>query len=349
MIIDPILTTRPPQIGPADAEQLCASLYGMAMSAHEVGGERDRNFRMTADNGQQYLLKISNPAETPDMVNLQTSALDYILAKDPGVCVPRNVKTCDGSAETKLTLADGRDSIVRLLTYLQGTPLINTEPTTQQRQALGAGLARLNLALCGFSHPASHHELPWNVSIAEKLKPMIATIEEPARRALLDRFMADYEGAVMPILPGLRAQVIHNDFNLGNVLVEADRPDVIAAIIDFGDIVHAPLVGEVATAAAYQFARCDDPLTGAAEFIGAYDRVIPLTPDEREIVADLVAARLMITVLITQWRASRYPENRTYIMRNNALAWDGLERLGQLSRDQARARLLHHCDTGEQP
>jgi Ser/Thr protein kinase RdoA (MazF antagonist) len=188
----------------------------------------------------------------------------------------------------------------------------------------------------------------WNVAAAHRLNGMIDSIADASRRKLVQRFMADYEAKTLPQLSSLRAQVIHNDFNLGNVLVNPDQTDEVAAVIDFGDAVHAPLVGEIATAAAYQLADGTDPLLSAAEMIGAYHELLPLTKAEQTVLLDLVAARLVITVLITEWRAARYPENRQYIMRNNGLAWAGLEHLARLSPDEASRQLLQFCISGDE-
>ncbi|WP_375195186.1 phosphotransferase [Sphingobium sp.] len=348
MLLDPTLTTQPPQLAAQDAEALVRRHYGRDMRAQELSGERDRNFRMEAPDGAQYLLKISNPAEARDIVNLQTCALNHIRGNDPALPVPHVVPALDGAHETPIMLDDGRASILRMLTFLPGMPLIQSRRSTPQRRALGRCLARLDLALDGFTHPAARHNLLWNVAAAHRLNGMIDSIADEPRRALVQRFMLDYEDRVLPRLSSLRAQVIHNDFNLGNVLVDPERADEVAAIIDFGDVIHAPLVGEIATAAAYQMANGDDPLLSAAEMIGAYDAVLPLREEERAVLLDLLSARLVITVLITEWRAARYPENSAYIMRNNGLAWAGLEHIGQLSREQATRKLLQYCVSGSE-
>ncbi len=64
--------------------------------------------------------------------------------------------------------------------------------------------------------------------------------------------MTRFTEHVLPRLGSVRAQVIHNDYHLYNVLVAPDDHERIVGIIDFGDMVHAPLVGELATAAAFQ-------------------------------------------------------------------------------------------------
>jgi hydroxylysine kinase len=150
---------------------------------------------------------------------------------------------------------------------------------------------------------------------------------------------------VLPRLASLRSQVIHNDYHFYNVLVAPDDHARIVGIIDFGDMLYAPLVGEVATAAAFHMAG-DDPFEGPAQFVAAYHAALPLTGAEQEIVCDLMATRHLITVLISEWRAARYPENRAYIMRHNPAAWDALSLMADLSRDTARDRLLSGVRTG---
>jgi len=346
MLIDPTLTTQPPQLTAQDAEALAKKVYGKTLQAHELGGERDRNFRMVGPDSD-FLLKISNPAEAADIVDLQIGVLNHLRDKAPSLPVPHMVATLEGAYTAPIQLDDGRSSMLRMLTFLPGLPLVQSPRTTAQRRALGRFLAQLDQALDGFEHPGAQHDLLWNVAAAHRLRGMIDSIADAPRRKLVQQFMDDYEATTLPQLSSLRAQMLHNDFNLGNVLVNPDRTDEVAAVIDFGDIVHGPLVGEIATAAAYQLADGADPLLSAAEMIGAYHEVLPLNAAERAIILELVAARLVITVLITGWRATRYPENRTYIMRNNGLAWAGLEHIAQLPREEASRQLLQFCPSGD--
>ena len=83
-----------------------------------------------------------------------------------------------------------------------------------------------------------------------------------------------------------------------------------------------------------------DPFEGAAQFLGAYHATLPLTDIEQEIVADLMAVRHLITALISEWRAARYPENRAYIMRHNPAAWEALSQMADMPRHEAPHRLL---------
>jgi len=343
------LSSSVPDLSLPDASELAAQLYGVDAGAELLTSERDQNFRLSAADGRAYLLKISNPGDPDDVVDLQTACLDHIAKADPARPVPRVLRTRAGAAGDHTVLPDGRRCAVRLLTYLDGVQAKSTARTRTQRVQLGAALAELDLALRDFVHPAAEHDLLWNVARADRLAHLADEIVGDARRRIVGLFMHRFVHELLPRLGSVRAQVIHNDFNLYNALVAADEPDRVTGIIDFGDILHAPLVGEVATGASYHMADADDPLAAAAEFVGGYHVILPLLPDEQDIVADLVATRHLITVLISEWRSRRHPENHAYIMRHNPAAWDALRLMADLSADDTRDRLLAHVRSGDPP
>jgi Ser/Thr protein kinase RdoA (MazF antagonist) len=227
-----------------------------------------------------------------------------------------------------------------MLTYLEGVQIRETPRTAAQCRAMGGVLAWLNLALRDFAHPAATHDLLWNVSTAHRLAAKLDAIVDPPRRSLAELFMARFNEYVLPRLASVRSQVIHNDYHLYNVLVDPHDHERVVGIIDFGDMLHAPLVGEVATAAAFHMTGNADPFEGPSQFVGAYHATLPLSNEEQEIVADLMATRHLITALISEWRAKRYPENRAYIMRHNPAAWEALSQMAALSRAEVRDRLL---------
>jgi Ser/Thr protein kinase RdoA (MazF antagonist) len=334
------LDTQAPELSLDEVRRLVRRLYGLSCTPSALTSERDQNLRLRCDTGDDYLLKIANPSEPRQVIALQTAALDHLARAAPAAPVPRLIPTGDGATCAEIALPGGPTTLVRLLTYLPGTPVWKTQRTAAQRRSLGRSLAELDLAFAGFSDPAATHDLLWNVSGAHRLAHMMAEIAEPARRGLINHFMSRFVEQVLPHLAGLRAQVIHNDFNLYNILVSGEDETRVTGIIDYGDILHAPLVAEVATAAAYQMADEADPIAAAAEFVAAYHEILPLLPEELDLVADLVATRHLITVLITEWRSRRYPANRDYILRHNPLAWRSLERLAERPPDRRRDDLL---------
>ncbi len=334
------LSTAAPSLSLDEVADLVARLYGIHGSVTPLAGERDQNCRIETADGSRYVVKIGNPSEQVAVVDFQIAALDHVARVAPGQPVPRVVRMLDGRPRDTVALPDGRLSTVRMLTYLDGVQIRETPRTAAQRRAMGTVLAQLDLALQGFANPAASHDLLWNVSAAHRLADRLDAVPDAPRRALAAAFMRRFTDHVLPRLDAVRSQVIHNDYHLYNVLVAPDDHDRVVGIIDFGDMLQAPLVGEVATAAAFHMTGNADPFEGPAQFVGAWHATLPLTDIEQEIVADLMATRHLITALISEWRAARYPENRAYIMRHNPAAWEALAQMADLSRNEARDRLL---------
>jgi len=329
-----------PKLDETEAAALAAHAFGISGHATLLTSERDQNFRIDVPGQAGYVLKITHPAEDIGVTDFHTRAQLHLMHADSTLPIPQLIETVDGASVYWRDLprhTAGRDArqAVRLITFVPGLPLYKVARSAAQRRALGVALARIDRALASFSHPHANHRLLWDLQHLAQLRPLLACIDDAARRRLAQRFLDRFEARVAPVLPTLRRQVIHNDLNPYNVLVDASDHDRVAAIFDFGDMVEAPLVHEIAVAAAYQLADAPDPLVTAAECIGAYHARLPLTDTEITLLPDLIAARLLTTVLITSWRAREHPENSTYILRNSGLSWNGLERLDALGMDQA--------------
>ncbi len=335
------LSTAAPNLAAAEVQALVARLYGIdGTTIRPLAGERDQNCAVETADGTRYVFKISNVSEPVPLVDFQIAALEHVARTSPALPVPRVVHTLNGQTRDTVVLADGVRATVRMFTYLEGTQIRETPRTAAQRLAMGRVLAALNLALQGFTHPAAAHELLWNVSAAHRLTVQLDSLPHGPRRTLAQSFMTRFTEHVLPRLGSVRSQVIHNDYHFYNVLVAPDDHERITGIIDFGDMLHAPLVGEVATAAAFHMTGNTDPFEGPAQFVAAYQSVLPLTEPEQDIVGDLMATRHLITALISEWRVRRYPENRAYIMRHNPAAWEALSQLADLPRHEVRGRLL---------
>nr|WP_255263473.1 phosphotransferase [Pseudomonas aegrilactucae] len=338
-----MLAAAPPQVCTEQARAVAAQHFGLHGTCRLLSGERDLNFQLTCSDGTQYVLKVSNAAEDPRVIDFQNQALLHIQQCDPLLPVQRIYPNLGGTYQLPV-LFDGQPLLVRLLSFVDGVSLNQiAQPSAALRSSLGEHLGRLGLALRGFFHPGAGHELLWDLKHASRLDEVIALIEAPEQRQLARRFLDNFQRNALPRLKGLRAQVIHNDLNPHNVIVDAQQPHPVRNILDFGDMVHAPLVNDLAVGAAYQLGNEGDPLQHAAPFIAAYHRVAPLEPVEQELLFDLIATRLVLTVTITNWRAALYPENRAYILRNAPSAWRGLQALADLPREAAQQQIRRIC------
>ena len=86
----------------------------------------------------------------------------------------------------------------------------------------------------------------------------------------------------------------------------------VTGLIDFGDMIRAPLICDVAIAAAYLRSGSDDPLELIAPFLAAYDAVRPLREPEIALLFDLVRARLATTITILYWRMNARRDDDRY-------------------------------------
>jgi Ser/Thr protein kinase RdoA (MazF antagonist) len=319
--------------------------YGLTGELVALTGERDRNYRLqSAADGARYMLKVSHPSESALVADFQTQALLHIAATDPRLPVQRIVSTLSGVPSFVADPGDGLPRVVRLFSYLPGLPMPDAPRSTAQRANLARTLARLDRGLQDFDHPAGVLDLPWDIQRADAVCGLLVHIADPQRRALAERALARFERDAKPVLPRLRAQPIHNDFNIYNVLVDPIDTDRIAGVLDFGDMVHAPLIDDLAVAASYQLGyEGDDPLADIVPFVAAYHAVLPLQRAEIDLLFTLMTARLVMVVAISGWRASRYPENAAYVLRNNPLSWARLTACEQIGNDNATAALRCAC------
>jgi Ser/Thr protein kinase RdoA (MazF antagonist) len=337
-----VLTMASPPVSVAEAEALACGRYGIAAKASELAGERDRNFHLQAEDGRHFMLKIVNPAEDPAVTEFQIGALRHIEARDPGLPVPRVVTTPTGEATTRFCRPGVPDQLVRLLTFLPGRPLTGFPPSPMLRDRLGRTLALIDIALAGYRHPGAPDTLMWDLTHAARLRPLLPHVEDASRRDLAQKVLDDFENSVLPALRTLRRQVIHNDFNPSNILVREDDPDTIAGIIDFGDVVEAPLINEVAVAAAYQLDERGPLLPPMAQLAAGFHGQLPLLVEEIALLFDLIRTRMAMTAIISSWRAQLAPHNRDYILRHASRAWSGLTRAEAIEPGEAGRLIRHH-------
>lgn len=338
-----LLTTDRPALPKARVEELLRKHYGLAGALEPQDSERDQNFLLRSTTGHACVLKVANAAEADAITDFQIAALLHLENSPVAGLVPKVVRTTDGNTRLRITADNGRIHTVRVLSWLPGILL---RPDALNRNAvyrMGRTLAALGKALADFDHPASDYPLLWDIKQAEGLRGLLDTVADPELRAVLEGRVETFALAVRPRLAGLRWQVIHNDLNPGNVLFREDDHDEIAGIIDFGDMIRAPLVNDVAVACAYLCRRDDGSLADMLEFLHGYNAVTPLTQAEFELLPYLVSIRNVTTIVISHWRASMYPENRAYILRSADRALHTLNTFGQRPPAAVTGEMQEYC------
>lgn len=327
-----------PPVSEAEARSLAQGYFGIDGYVRTLGGERDRNFHLRDQAGREFVIKVAHPDEDPQAIDLQSRALQHIAARAPDLPVPRLIPPLSQSAIAATWSKPGeRPRLVRVLTYLPGQALASSELTSAQCRQIGSGLATLDRVLQDFVHLSEKRALLWDLQNAARVRNLLSAVTDLGHRKLAHKCLDNFETHVVPELPRLRRQVIHNDFNPHNVLKESTGK--ISGIIDFGDMVMAPLVQDFAVAAAYHVAASRDPLANVGAMAAAYQAGNPLEEKEIELLPDLLGTRLVLSVAIGSWRAALHPENAGYLLRNVPKAWNSLAGLDSISRSEAQSIL----------
>jgi 4-aminobutyrate aminotransferase-like enzyme/Ser/Thr protein kinase RdoA (MazF antagonist) len=350
--LDPLAST-PPAFDPGAVKRILRDRFGVESSSlTPLAGERDQNLRVDTADGRLLLFKISNPADGLSIVEMQAAALRHIERVDPGLPVMRVLPDTVGESWAEVRGPDGRNYPVRLFTFLPGRVTANTALTTGAIWSFGRTTARLGRALRGFFHPAADYEILWDISRVLGLRPLLDHLPDAARRAQVERVLGRFETRVAPALPGLRAQVIHGDMSLDNVLLDDDLR--VSGIVDFGDMTHAPLVCDLAVSVADVLHGRADAIDAAEAMIGGYVSVTPLEDEEAALLADLVAARLATEVTVAAWHGRLYPDNAAYLTSSepgaraflDAIEAMGFDAVARRFRDACRGLPYRHSGTG---
>ena len=313
-----ILESPRPDCSPEQAEQVAARVFGVRGRATALGGERDANFVIRNGDGER-LLKIANAAEPDEQLDFQSAALEHIAASDPAMPVPRVVRTLEGEQWARCEGEDGSRQRVRMMSYVPGEPVDRAPCDSRLFRDVGAFAARLDRALRGFFHPAADHPLAWDLKRADRLAGLCRHVEDPTRREFAERTFERFERRVAPELAGLRAQVIHNDISYHNAAVDPAEPWRVAGIFDFGDLIHAPLVQEIAVPVSEIPFERPDPIARGAEIVAGYHCVTPWESAEIALIGDLAATRLAVSMVLWAWRP--YPEVRLEFENLRDEAW----------------------------
>jgi len=322
---DDILETQSPSFTIEQVKDIANKLYGLTGNLLPLASERDQNFRISTEAGDQFVIKIANSAEDPAIIDMQLKALEHIAIVDPTLPVPEVLVSRNGLAIEQIQAENGANHSIRILTYLSGAPPKDHPTDHALLRPMGACLARLGLALRGFFHPIANYELLWDLKHTSKLRQYLPYVTDADHHGLVSYFLDRFDRNVLPLIPKLRAQVVHNDFVPDNILVAENDPGRIVGIIDFGDMTHTLLINDLATTIAPMLPGHSDPVGVAAEIVASYHELVPLEETELRILYDLIAARLTMLNVIASWRATVHPYNRDYITGGVNEVWSMLE------------------------
>ena len=336
-----------PSFSSSEAADLLTRHFGIEGRLTPLPSYGDQNFEVEPEAGEAVILKISGTWETEAALDLQNSVLIWLAEREPDLPAPRVVPSTSGGHVVSVADNGGRDHFVRVLSYLPGRTLADVRPHPDELlEGLGRYLGTMDRALSGFSHPAARRTgYDWDLArAAEVMRRDMGVVAGTDRGGLAEGVLSAFERDALPLLPGLRRGVIHNDANDHNVVVgpvDAGTPEI-AGLIDFGDVMESHPVCELAIAIAYAMLDKPDPVGAAAAVTRGYHHALPLTEDELEALYALARARLGVSVCISATRRAEAVDN-PHLAISEASAWQTLERLAAVPPRLARARLREAC------
>lgn len=315
-------TSPAPELAPERLLELLDMHWGLAGRLDRLYAERDLNHRLTTPDGTRWLIKLSHPDATPARLRFEHAVLDH-LSGVPGA--PRVPGVLAGRNGASLFQVPGVGQL-RVLDWLDGTALGEVSVNAALREALGRCCARLNQALAAPAFTTDRRaitpdplprDLPWDLLGLPKLAPLIDALPDAFARRLANDTLADFERDSAPRLPTLPRQLIHNDLNPDNVLVD-EVTGALPSVIDFGDMVRAPVVCDLAIACAYHIDDSDEPLRFVGDIVGGFHSEFALDSEELALLPGLIAGRLSQTLLIQGARFAGGAEDQERSYRNAA-------------------------------
>jgi len=274
-----------------------------------------------------------HPAEGHAVLQCQAAALEHIAESDPALPVPRLVRSRDGAALAQLAHGGGVYPVM-VLSWLEGRVLGGDTLSQQGRFELGQVLARLGVALRGFIHGApAERDLVWDTRNILRLAPEVAHLPA-ADRAIAEDILARHAQVSAPALRRMRSQIIHGDVHPHNALVDAAGR--ISGIIDFGDMVHAPLILDLANAVGDFLSPQQDVSETIRHLVRGYRSVTPLEEAEADALIDLIDVRLLMTPLIDALKASNGIAAQGYFEAFNSRSMPMIREMRRIGHDALR-------------
>lgn len=330
----------PPRLDDELISHLLRKEYGLIGQHHHLTGEREQNVLLQEDGGDRYVVKIFRHADAPGAIDIQTRALRHVRSGLPRISIPAIRNTLTGEAIFRSGFAGEGELEIRVLDYLEGYPIeVGCAPTPMLARSAGELVGSVTRQLGRFRYRRIEALMPWDISNG--------LLGNPAFWSLGGADIRRYEGAIrrgytemLPLLLRQRAHLIYNDAHLGNLLRLSDHASNVSGLIDFGDVVHAPIICDVAVLALAFAENADNPVMMAASAVSGYHSSYPLLSQEADMIFDLMIARQALSILLFDTKLMDPRLHSHGLVKARAELMDGLDRL--LSIDKARMMSAIH-------
>lgn len=192
-------------------------------------------------------------------------------------------------------------------------------------------------------------------------------------RKMIDKVAVDFDKKLKEHEGALRRSVIHNDGNDQNLVFMSDAPDILSAyingftigLIDFGDLVHTYLVGEIAICMTYLLAdqvkllmkqvlqvtglnallqlsseqlfqqmnsNVEEMLTPVMQVLRGYSEILPLNQAEKAVLKTFMCMRMAVSICVAANGLRKTPDDE-YLKLHSVPAKIAIKLLDLISED----------------
>jgi Ser/Thr protein kinase RdoA (MazF antagonist) len=296
----------PPELPPDAAAAIATAHWAVAGAPQRLRGERSANTRISHPDGRAWTLQVQSASEHPEVIDLQTRAMQHLERSAPDVPVPRVVPTVAGAVHAEVDLA-GQIHLARLVTFLPGTTFDPMVPMPDAAyRGIGGALGRMAAGLADFDHPAAAHFMPWDIANGLAVDPAMRGELGRSSAAALE-LVDDRLHAAVAAMGALPRRTIHNDGHAYNLLRPDTESHQVSGVIDFGDLVRTVRAADVAIIAESFAPDHPDPAAVVAAATAGYHAEHPLDDDELAAIPELVLVRTALNVLLVEHQIRHAP------------------------------------------
>ncbi|MBL7976811.1 MAG: aminotransferase class III-fold pyridoxal phosphate-dependent enzyme [Bacteroidetes Order II. Incertae sedis bacterium] len=335
-----------PDFSTSEVLVLAKRIFGRAGVVRSLPSYRDQNFWIEAGPDQGVVLKIVNAEEPLEVIRLQQAAMQR--AVQAGLPCPEIITTRSGELWSRAT-KNGLHYWIWCMSHMPGKPIASLSYHSKTLLfEWGCTLGALDRALESLDVAFMNQKAEWNLShAASVIADKRGYVTDIHTKEWIEHVLKQYAAIPQEVWAGLRQSTIHNDANDYNLLINPAgfstiEGEQISAVLDFGDMVKAHTINELAIAAAYACLDKAYPLQVIGEVARGYHAMNPLSEEELSVLFVLVCMRLCVSICMAAKEQALRP-SEAYIGVSQAPIRRTLPRLVSINMKTATAVLRVAC------
>lgn len=286
--------------------------YGIDAEPARLDGEFDLNIAARLDGRLHAVLKIMRSDCQIGLADMQVAALGHLAKAAPDLPVPVVIPRLDGAGTAPVSGPLGDDRIAWLISALDGMPLGRMRPQPASLiNRTGTALGGIATGLQGFDHPSLIRDFKWHPLYPHWAFPHVDEILDEEIKSIINKYFHIFKNEIESKILEFGRFAIHCDGNDYNLLVTPSlEGPALSGVIDFGDMVSAPHVCDLA-AAAYMVLDKPRPMAALQSLVAGYVASCPLSPGEIDLVYPLMMVRLGVSLVNSAMMARERPDDRS--------------------------------------